>query len=407
VAVGEGRATVLRIRRLALLAAVAGVAAFARSAAAEEGTRIERSVAESLAQSIEDAHLEEAEKQWSILPQVGYDPEAELTAGVKFRTTDLFDSGFFLDLNTVLSLNRRQEAAITLGDPHIQDTPYLGYVNVVGYMDDAKEFFGLGNNDLGPDPVSNENIRRVAGGVAFGTRLLGGQAAILGSLTPRWTVVSKGQSSKTPSTTTLFPDLPGIHGGWTSEVALSAVLSTRESVERPTQGWVLLFKAGYVPSLGSEFEYTRLLFDASYLYPILTRRQILGIRLGGEALLGPSDKIPFYELSFLGGEDTLRGYFPQRFLGKGRILGSAEYRLKLLDFDVMDWHVLIDGVAFTDAGRVFLDAQDLEDNFLDSYRWDYGGGVRIAFSSGEVARIDVAFSEENKPLVYLTFGHTF
>ena len=59
------------------------------------------------------------------------------------------------------------------------------------------------------------------------------------------------------------------------------------------------------------------------------------------------------------------------------------------------------------SGRVFLDAQDFEDNFLDSYRWDYGGGLRIAFSSGEVARIDVALSEENKPLVYLTFGHTF
>jgi outer membrane protein assembly factor BamA len=378
------------------------------AAGAEESTTLERSVAESLAQSVEDAGRQQPERAWSILPQVGYDPEAELTAGVKLRDNDILDTGFFLDVNTVLSLNRRQEAAITLGDPQIGDSPYLSYVNVFGYMDDQKEFFGLGNNDVGPDPVSNENIRRISGGIAVGSRFFEGRLALLASLTPRWTKVSRGQSNKTPSTTTLFPDLPGIRGGWSSELALSAVVSTRESVERPTQGWVLLFKAAYVPSLGSDFEYTRLLFDASYLYPLYTRRQVLGLRLGGEALLGSSDQIPFYELSFLGGADTLRGFFPQRFLGKGRVLGSAEYRLNLAEFDFLDWtHVLIDGVAFIDAGRVFLDAQDFEDNWLDSYRWDYGGGLRIAFASGEVARIDVALSEEEKPLLYLTFGHTF
>ena len=46
-------------------------------------------------------------------------------------------------------------------------------------------------------------------------------------------------------------------------------------------------------------------------------------------------------------------------------------------------------------------------HILDHYKWDYGGGLRIAFSSGEVARIDVAISHENKPNLFLTFGHTF
>lgn len=295
-----------------------------------------------------------------------------LSAGVKLRTTNLLQTGFFLDLNAVLSINHRQEASITLGDPIIGSTPYLGYLKVDGYMDDEKEFFGLGNNDVGPNPVSNENIRRIIGGLTFGTRLLDGRLALNAAFTYRWTLVGIGQSHKTPSTTTLFPDLPGIHGGNSHEFALSAVYSTRESVERPTQGWVVLFKVGEVPNfLGNDFEYTRLALDASYLYPLLTQRQVLGLRIDGEALLGPANDIPFYELSFLGGEDTLRGYFPQRFLGKGRILASAEYRLKLVDFDwhyLANWHVFIDGVAFGDTGRVFLNAQDFEDNFIDSYR---------------------------------------
>lgn len=386
-----------------------GLALAAARAQAGEETRIERAISESLAQSREDAASEEKEPSWTLLPQVGYDPEALISAGVKVRNNDLLDSGFFLDLNTVLSMNHRQEAFVALGAPHLAGSDTLAFLDVHGVMDDQKEFFGIGDNDVGPDPVSNHNIRRILGGLTLGVRLLEDSLALNTSFTYRWTKVSLGQSHKTPSTQTLFPDLPGIHGGRSHELAVSAVVTTRASVERPTDGWLLTFKVAYVPDLlGNDFEYTRLLVDGSYLLPLLTRRQVLGLHLGGEALLGPADRIPFYELSFLGGEDTLRGYFPQRFLGKGQVLGNAEYRLGLLDFHVWrEWRVLIDSVAFADAGRVFVDAEDFENHFLDQYKWDYGGGLRFAFSSGEVARIDVAISEENHPLVYLAFGHTF
>ena len=39
----------------------------------------------------------------------------------------------------------------------------------------------------------------------------------------------------------------------------------------------------------------------------------------------------------------------------------------------------------------------------------YGGGLglRFALSQALVARVDVAFSDERLPIVYLAFGHTF
>jgi outer membrane protein assembly factor BamA len=379
------------------------------SARAEESTRVERNVADSMAQSHEEAAGPGLGARWSLLPQIGYDPESQINAGVKVRNEDLLDSGFFLDVNAVLSLNHRQEASFSLGDPHWWDDLMLAYLTVSGVMDDQKEFFGIGDNDVGPDPVSNHNIRRIVGTATLGRKFLDDTLTLNLSLTYRWTKIGIGQSHKTPSTTTLFPDLPGIRGGRSNEIAVSAVYSDRENVERPTRGWLAILRVAGVPDLfGNDFSYTRLLFDVSYLLPLLTRRQVLGVRVDGEALLGPSSQIPFYELSSLGGEDTLRGYFPQRFLGKGRALGSAEYRLKLIDFYFWSlWEVMIDGVAFADVGRVWTDAQDFENHVLDDYRWDYGGGLRIAFSSGEVARIDVAVSEENKGLVYLAFGHTF
>jgi len=43
----------------------------------------------------------------------------------------------------------------------------------------------------------------------------------------------------------------------------------------------------------------------------------------------------------------------------------------------------------------------------DDMRFSYGGGVRFALGEATIARVDVGFSEEEKGLVYLVFGHTF
>jgi hypothetical protein len=43
----------------------------------------------------------------------------------------------------------------------------------------------------------------------------------------------------------------------------------------------------------------------------------------------------------------------------------------------------------------------------NDFRYSYGGGTRIALGEALVARIDVGFSDEEKGLVYLVFGHTF
>jgi hypothetical protein len=97
---------------------------------------------------------------------------------------------------------------------------------------------------------------------------------------------------------------------------------------------------------------------------------------------------------------------------------NGDYRLKVLDFHFFDWwRVRIDGVAFGDMGRVFLDDTDLSNEFdvnndllprvFGDFRDSYGGCVRIALGDAILARIDVGFSNEEIGLVYLTFGHIF
>jgi outer membrane protein assembly factor BamA len=146
-------------------------------------------------------------------------------------------------------------------------------------------------------------------------------------------------------------------------------------------------------ALGNDFEFTHYILDVSYLLPLLTPRQVLGIRVGGEFIDGDVRDIPFFELASLGGSKDLRGFFQDRFLGKHRIMVNLEYRLKLLDFRFFNMtHARIDGVLFGDAGRVFQ-TKELSDEF--KINGDLPG------------RLAVGFSEEESGLVYLTFGHTF
>jgi outer membrane protein assembly factor BamA len=131
-----------------------------------------------------------------------------------------------------------------------------------------------------------------------------------------------------------------------------------------------------------------------------------------EHFVGDLDDVPFYNLTYLGGDDTLRGFFSERFLGTSRVLATFEYRLKLLDFQFFDlWEVRIDGVAFVETGRVFVDGDDADRAFLSrqvkDWQLSYGGGVRMALGQAILARIDVGFSEEESALIYLSFNHPF
>ena len=77
----------------------------------------------------------------------------------------------------------------------------------------------------------------------------------------------------------------------------------------------------------------------------------------------------------------------------------------------------IDGVLFGDAGRVFLDHSDVNQEFhlnsdifsriVGDFQYSYGAGLRIALAEALVARIDAGFSREETGLVYLSFGQTF
>ena len=359
--------------------------------------------------------------RFAILPEIGFSPEKGGNGGIKLTDRDF--GGLTIDLSASAAMNGQYKGKFSVVAPDLADEWVIALVAGEFRTDPTKEYFALGNNEVGPDELSTHEHQLLKAGVALGLRLTR-RFTIVGSLEYNEVQIHEGDrkdedDEDIPFTQELFPNLRGINGGKTSPVSLALIFNDRDDVTRPTRGWNVIAK--YQRSdewMDNRFEFQRFIFEASYLYPLIWQRQVIGVRAGGEYVKDHNGPLPFFELSSLGGGDDMRGYFQDRFLGDAKFIVGGEYRLKILDFDFFDiWHVKIDGVGFGDAARVFLDDEDVEEisgedavvlpDTNDDIRFSYGGGVRFALGQAIIARIDVGFSEEESGLIYLVFGHTF
>lgn len=362
---------------------------------------------------------EQPKKSWAILPEVGITPEKGANGGVKFKDRDITPLHLTFDLGASAAEKGQYHLDSILISPSLGTDWLMLLAEGEYYTDPSKKFFGLGSNDVGPDELSTNRHERYYGTLALGLRLAD-RFALVASGAYNEVAIRRGhRRGNIPSTVDLFPDLTGIKGGHTNPVSVSVLYNDRQDVARPTRGWSVVAKASWIPrGLGNDFEYTRYTLDGSYLYPLIWRRQVIGLRIGGQYIDAKARRVPFYELASLGGSRDLRGFFQDRFLGTSNVIINGEYRLKLFDFNFFRmWPVQVDGVVFGDGGRVFIDEENIARELGqpvqsiartdNEFRYSYGGGTRIALGEALVARIDVAFSEEETGLVYLVFGHTF
>jgi hypothetical protein len=371
--------------------------------------------------SDEDADQQQTEEKKparrAIVPDVGYSPESGAKGGLKFVDRDI--RGLTLDLGASAAQKGQQRLRFALVAPDVLDGRLILLAGGDYRTDPRVEFFGLGNNETGPDELSTNRLTRWNGRLAVGVRLEPRLIALVSGEYIDVKIKRGDVRHGVPSTVDEFPDLVGIHGGQTSPLSVALIFDDRNEVTRPVQGWNVMAKYSRIDrALGNRFEFNRYILEASYLYPLITRRQVIGIRAAGEYIDSRSRGTPFFEFSSLGGVEDMRGYFQNRFLGKSKILVGGEYRLKIFDFDFFKLtNVKIDGVGFVDVGRVFLDRDDLGAAFRqppatlphtnEKVRVSWGPGLRFALGEAMVARFDLGFSTEEHGQAYVTFGHTF
>jgi hypothetical protein len=137
-------------------------------------------------------------------------------------------------------------------------------------------------------------------------------------------------------------------------------------------------------------------FYATGAIPVL--EPTLALRVGGKKVFG---RYPFFEAAYVGGPETVRGLFRQRYAGDASLYGNAELRFEVLEFrGALPSRIGLLGLV--DTGRVYLEGES-------SRRWHtaVGGGLWMSVIGPEnTVSLSVAWSE-GRVGVYVQGGFIF
>lgn len=154
----------------------------------------------------------------------------------------------------------------------------------------------------------------------------------------------------------------------------------------------------YNKAWGSTYAFTSIISD-NRLYRPVNKRDVLAAQLFGQFSVGQT---PFNQLSLLGGESIMRGYYLGRFRDRNQLAAQVEYRMLPLPFTFTKrWGAAV----FGSAGTVFDQFSTLR---LKNIVWAGGAGIRfLVFPKKDIySRLDLAFTKEGKGF-YIFIGEAF
>ncbi len=318
-----------------------------------------------------------------LVPQVTWNPLLGTGGTVYYRRilTEDESYAFFASHST----RNQANYTVNYSNFRLAQQRYLFDGQLEYNNDRTARFFGLGAGSRQKDET-NYTLGEVRGSFTLGRRVL---PALVAALTERvrYVTIGRGAATSLPFLQDVFLGVPGAEGAlvWAHRLALT--YDTRKSRETPTQGgFGQLFVEAANRALGSHTSFVRYGLEGRLVWPLVADRLVTVTRGLVEWVEGQA--LPFFELSALGGETTLRGFGEKRFLDRGRILSNVAERLRLFTVIYNDVRTACELALFVEAGRVFHTVTELS---LRKTQMVSGVGVRLVVFSQLVAKIDVGF----------------
>jgi outer membrane protein assembly factor BamA len=186
----------------------------------------------------------------------------------------------------------------------------------------------------------------------------------------------------------------GRDGYHVSGLGFSITYDTRNNAFSPDRGTMLQFYFDhFMPLLGSDYRYTNYVLDIRRFIRVY-KDQVLALQAYGFFNGGA---VPLRSLAYLGGANSMRGYYAGRYRDKDQGVLQAEYRVPLF------WR--FGAVGFAGLGNVGPEFHDI--NF-DDVKLSYGGGLRVALNKAEKLnlRLDYGLGRHSQGF-YLQLGEAF
>ncbi len=176
-------------------------------------------------------------------------------------------------------------------------------------------------------------------------------------------------------------------------------VDTRNNMQSPTRGiyWNTTVKAMQQLN-GAHPSYVQLLSEMNLYTAPAGNNFVIANRTGFGVIAGQPS---FFQLLYLGGAQTMRGFHTNRFAGKTSLYNNTELRIKLFDFNSYLLPGTVGMIAFNDLGRVWMPGES-------SAQWhdSYGAGVYILPAQLIMMQFAMGFSKEGS-LPYISIGYRF
>lgn len=258
-------------------------------------------------------------------------------------------------------------------------------------LDSRERFFGVGNDTPNRDE-SNYTGDVVLGRISLGFDLPDDLRLTVGTRVRR-VRVRRGGVGGLPFAGDWFPAarVPGLEGATVVGQSVGAWYDTRDFPDMPSEGSLLGVETEVVDrALGSSVSFGRVALEGRSFQPLREdRRLILAVRGFAQYLVG-GDRVPFYELSSLGGVSSLRGFGTHRYRDHHRVGAQFELRADVHQRDILGVVAHLELTPFLDVGKVFDFSRE---PLLTDLHAVAGLAVRVVVRPQVVAYVDTGLRQ--------------
>ncbi len=187
-------------------------------------------------------------------------------------------------------------------------------------------------------------------------------------------------------------NVSGLNGGVNVGVGIEALYDSRDNRYNPSKGFYL--EAGGLYNFGA-YGYSRALLDARKYFTPFKNKIVVAVQATTTSAAG---NVPFYDLSMLGSDNRMRGYYQGALRDNVAIDAQAEIRIPV-------WSIF--GITgFIGTGQVASSYGKVATN---GFWLSYGGGLRIKVDSKNNTnlRVDFGFGPHGISATYINFAEAF
>lgn len=317
---------------------------------------------------------------------------SKIGAGIKIFQRGLINPESKLSLSLTAGFKMRQNYQFEFKRVNLFRRTVFASFKTYYQLLSTESFFGIGANTVKADRSNYAHEMAVGEGMV--SLRLNQKSELKSNFGLEVNNILPGKDEDDPSLSDIYNS--NLLSGLDTQIRLAKFIleinyDTKNRSGNPSSGFNAIFASGVYRQIDDdEFGFWKFNIDVIHYFHLFYQR-VLVLRFASELSRPfPNREVPFFHLSELGPEETIRGFKRGRFHDLDYILGSAEYRYPVSKN--------IDALLFVDAGQV---SSDILEKYTNNHlEVSFGGGFRVWGNDGLKTKLEIGKSKDGYRIIF-------